>query len=159
RVGLFWSALGEAARDVPTSAEHLPELLAPPADEALAAVEVAAMERRRSLEQLHAHIGSIAANVARMAYRLSGVTYSFTAHAKDIFHEDVDPAALAARLREAHTVVTVSDFNREYLRSTYGSDAERVVRLYNSIDLAAFPFAPKGATAGPARVAAVGRLV
>jgi len=159
RVGLFWSALGEAARDVPTIGEHLPELLAAPADEALAAVEVAAMVRRRSLEHLHAHFGSIAANVARLAARLSGVTYSFTAHAKDIFHEDVDPAALAARLREAHTVVTVSDFNREYLRSTYGSDAERVVRLYNSIDLAAFPFAPKGATAGPARVAAVGRLV
>ncbi len=159
RVALFWTALGEAAREVPTVAEHLDELLAAPEDEALAAVEIAAAVRRSGLEHLHAHFGSIAANVARLAARLSGGTYSFTAHAKDIFHDEVDPQALATRLREAHTVVTVSDFNREHLRATFGADADRVVRLYNSVDLTAFPFEAKGAHAGPARVAAVGRLV
>ena len=159
KASLFWSSLREAAREVPTITEHLDELLAAPEDEALAAVELAGAIRRSGLEHLHAHFGSIAADVARLAARLTGITYSFTAHAKDIFHEEVDPAGLATKLREAHTTVTVSDFNRTHLRAEFGEDAERVVRLYNSVDLEAFPFEPKGVAPGPARVAAVGRLV
>ena len=159
KASLFWSSLREAAREVPTITEHLDELLAAPEDEALAAVELAGAIRRSGLEHLHAHFGSIAADVARLAARLTGITYSFTAHAKDIFHEEVDPAGLATKLREAHTTVTVSDFNRTHLRAEFGEDAERVVRLYNSVDLEAFPFDPKGVAPGPARVAAVGRLV
>mgnify|MGYP001051665176 CR=1 FL=1 len=159
RASTFWAALGEAATEVPTLADHLDELLAAPEDEALAAVELAGAIRRSGLEHLHAHFGSIAADVARLAARLTGITYSFTAHAKDIFHEDVDPAALATKLREAHTTVTVSEFNLHHLRAEFGSDAGRVVRLYNSVDLEAFPFGPKGGASGPAKVAAVGRLV
>lgn len=155
----FWTALRAAAAQVPSVHEHLDELLAAPEDEALAAVELAGAIRRSGLEHLHAHFGSIAADVARLAARLTGITYSFTAHAKDIFHEEVDPASLATKLREAHTTVTVSDFNLRHLRDTFAEAADGVVRLYNSVDLTAFPFTTKGATPGPVRVAAVGRLV
>ena len=159
RASTFWAALRGAAAEVPAIHEHLDELLAAPEDEALAAVELAGAIRRCGLEHLHAHFGSIAADVARLAARLTGITWSFTAHAKDIFHVDVDPASLATKLREAHTAVTVSEFNLSHLRQTFGTDAGRVVRLYNSVDLEAFPFTAKGATPGPVRVAAVGRLV
>ena len=159
KASLFWSALREAAHEVPTITDHLEELLAAPEDEALAAVELAGAIRRSGLEHLHAHFGSIAAEVARLAARLTGITYSFTAHAKDIFHEDVVAAELATKLREAHTTVTVSEFNKAHLRREFGADAAGVVRLYNSVDLEAFPFAAKGETPGPARIAAVGRLV
>lgn len=159
KASLFWSALREAAREVPTITDHLEELLAAPEDEALAAVELAGAIRRSGLEHLHAHFGSIAAEVARLAARLTGITYSFTAHAKDIFHEDVVPAELATKLREAHTAVTVSEFNKAHLRTEFGPDAAGVVRLYNSVDLEAFPFETTGETSGPARIAAVGRLV
>lgn len=155
----FWEALREAAQEVPTITDHLEELLAAPEDEALAAVELAGAIHRSGLEHLHAHFGSIAADVARLAARLTGITYSFTAHAKDIFHEEVDAAGLATKLREAHATVTVSDFNLAHLRKEFGQDADRVVRLYNSVDLEAFPFATKGKTSGRARIAAVGRLV
>src|SRR5699024_1833873 len=84
RASLFWSALRAAAIEVPTITEHLDELLTAPEDEALAAVELAGAIRRSDLEHLHAHFGSIAANVARLAARLTGITWSFTAHAKDI---------------------------------------------------------------------------
>ena len=159
KASLFWPALREGTREVPTVTDHLDELLAAPEDVALAAVELAAAVRRSGLEHLHAHFGSIAADVARLAARLTGVTWSFTAHAKDIFHDEVDAASLATKLREAHTTVTVSDYNRTHLRSTFGEDAERVVRLYNSVDLTAFPFGTKGEKPGTARIAAVGRLV
>lgn len=159
RASTFWAALRTAAVEVPSLHEHLDELLAAPEDEALAAVELAGAIRRSGLQHLHAHFGSIAAEVARLAARLAGITWSFTAHAKDIFHERVDPASLATLLREAHTTVTVSDFNLRHLQQTFPGAADRVVRLYNSVDLEAFPFTAKGATPGPVRVAAVGRLV
>lgn len=159
KASTFWSALRTAALEVPTVTDHLDELLAAPEDEALAAVQLAGAIHHSQLDHLHAHFGSIAANVARLAARLTGITWSFTAHAKDIFHEDVVPAELATKLREAHTTVTVSDFNLRHLQREFGGDAERVVRLYNSVDLEAFPFLAKGAPPGPARVAAVGRLV
>ncbi|MGO1167992.1 MAG: glycosyltransferase family 4 protein, partial [Janibacter sp.] len=159
KASLFWSALRAAALEVPTITEHLDELLAAPEDEALAAVELAGAIHRSQLEHLHAHFGSIAANVARLAARLTGITYSFTAHAKDIFHEEVVHDELATKLHEAHATVTVSEFNLHHLQSEFGQAADRVVRLYNSVDLEAFPFRAKGEAPGPARVAAVGRLV
>ena len=39
-----------------------------------------------------------------MAARITGTEYSFTAHAKDIFHESVDQDALDAKLRDAAAV-------------------------------------------------------
>ena len=46
------------------------------------------------ISHLHAHFASVSAVVARLAARMAGITYSVTPHAKDIFHEDVDSAAL-----------------------------------------------------------------
>lgn len=159
KVAPFWDELATAAALVPEVCEHLDELLASPPDEALAAVQVAAAVRRDGLQHLHAHFGSVATAVARLAARLTGIGYSFTAHAKDIFHEDVDRSALSDRLRDASAVVTVSDYNLDHLRDEHGTAADRVVRLYNSVDLERFPYQPKGEHAATPRLAAVGRLV
>lgn len=156
RTSELWQRLGERHRDLPRLGEHLELLLSITPDEACAAVELAARARADGLTHLHAHFGSTAATVARAAARVAGLGYSFTAHAKDIFHTDVDHADLEVKLSEAAFVVTVSDYNLEHLRATYGTAASRVVRLYNGLDLAAFARHP-----GPRqrRVAAVGRLV
>ena len=99
----------------------------------------------------------MAASVARAASVLTGIPYSFTAHAKDIFHVDVDPAVLAATLRDAHHVVTVSDYNVAWLRERFGPDAARVHRVYNGLDPETVPWSdPRHRPPG---VAFVGRLV
>ncbi len=121
------------------------------------ALHLAALVRERGLTHLHAHFASGATEVARIAAAISGVPYSFTAHAKDIFHESVDAAALALKVRDATAVVTVSDFNRAHLRSSFPSHAEKIVRIYNGLDLADFPFQAPGRRAST--IVAVGRLV
>jgi glycosyltransferase involved in cell wall biosynthesis len=95
--------------------------------------------------------------VARLAARLAGITYSVTAHAKDIFHEDVQHDQLRRTLSDAVAVVTVSDFNLEHLRTTFGADARNVRRVYNGIDLDGFGYREPGDR--PPVIAAVGRLV
>lgn len=125
--------------------------------EVMQAIMLANVARSRGITHLHAHFATSAAEVARLAARMAGITYSFTAHAKDIFHESVEPEDLDRKLRSASAVVTVSDFNCNYLRETFGAAADRVHRVYNGLDLERFPFTEP--LDRPARVVAVGRLV
>lgn len=143
--------LGEALAD------HLPDLLRESPGDAAQAVELALLVRERGIDHLHAHFGSVSTTVARLAAGLAGVTYSFTAHAKDIFHEEVDRDDLERKLADAAAVVTVSDYNLDYLTSWYGASAAAVRRIYNGIDLATFtPTTPRQR---PDVVVGVGRLV
>jgi colanic acid/amylovoran biosynthesis glycosyltransferase len=153
----LWRLLRSQEGILPGLAEHLDELFAVDPDEAAAAVELAAACRREQLDHLHAHFGSVATTVARLAALLAGIGYSFTAHAKDIFHEEVDPHALRRKLEDARFVVTVSDFNLDHLRARFGASADGVVRLYNGLDLARLPYRPPSGRDGS--VVAVGRLV
>lgn len=119
------------------------------------AVAGAAMDRR--ITHLHAHFGSLAATVARLASRISGIPYSFTAHAKDIFHQAVDRDDLRRKLEEAAFVVTISDYNLAYLQGEYGDSAGGVRRIYNGLDLEQFRYCAP--IAREARIVGVGRLI
>lgn len=152
-----WATLATASSDLPSVRTCLPELLDVPVVDAVQALELAQLVRTRGLTHLHAHFGSVATTVTRLASLLTGVPFTFTAHAKDIFHESVDPEDLRRKLRDARAVVTVSDFNLAHLRSTYGSSAAGVTRVYNGLDLKRFPYTSPSRR--PPVIAAVGRLV
>jgi colanic acid/amylovoran biosynthesis glycosyltransferase len=134
------------------------ELLDAEVRDAAQAIELAALIEAGGITHLHAHFGSAATTVARLAARLAGITYSFTAHAKDIFHASVDPVDLRRKLVDAHHVITVSEFNLRFLRERYGRAADRVHRVYNGIDLDAFRADPT-LDGRDIDVVAVGRLV
>jgi colanic acid/amylovoran biosynthesis glycosyltransferase len=121
------------------------------------ALALAELARVRGITHLHAHFASVATTVARLAAQIAGISYSFTAHAKDLYHEEVSPSDLRRKLADASAVVTVSDYNVAHLREQFGHDAASVRRVYNGLDLMAFPYeAPAGR---PPRIVAVGRLV
>jgi glycosyltransferase involved in cell wall biosynthesis len=108
---------------------------------------------------LHAHFATSAAEVAYLTSRLTGVPFSLTAHAKDIYHDSVDFDRLRRLIAAARFVVTVSDFNVRHLLERCGADLrEKIVRLYNGIDIAEFGFAGAGDRL-PDAVLAVGRLI
>ena len=153
----FWAALQAAGRTLPGAWGALEGLRGEAAGDAYQAVLLALEVRRRGIEHLHAHFATVAAGVTRLAARLAAVPFSFTAHAKDIFHETVRPDDLRGKLEDAAAAVTVSDFNRDYLRAAFGAAAARVRRVYNGLELDRFPYAEPRAR--PRRVVAVGRLV
>lgn len=120
----------------------------------LQAARLAVECRNRGVTHLHAHFGTVASTVARIAARLAGITWSMTLHAKDIFMEYAENRNLALKIAEAPAVVTVSDFNRTYLSDRFGRD---VTRIYNGMDLAGFRWqAPRS---DATEIVAVGRLV
>ncbi|NYE49545.1 glycosyltransferase involved in cell wall biosynthesis [Spinactinospora alkalitolerans] len=153
----LWGLLGRLNAALPVRGGALAELLAADADDAAQAMELALCVTANGITHLHAHFGSVATTVARLAALLTGVTYSFTAHAKDIFHSSVSHADLAAKLSCAHHVVTVSDYNAAHLARSHGSAASGVRRVYNGVHLPDFGYADPAER--PPLIAAVGRLV
>ncbi|NMO13632.1 glycosyltransferase family 4 protein [Pyxidicoccus fallax] len=75
----------------------------------------------RGVEHVHAHWATHPALAAMVIQRLTGLTYSFTCHAHDIY---VDRTMLREKLEAATFVVTISEFNRQLLGRLYG-DAVR----------------------------------
>lgn len=75
---------------------------------------------RRGVERLHAHYATHTALAAYVAHLLTGLPYSFTAHAHDIY---VERPMLGEKLRNASFVVAISDYNRRLLEELYGDDA------------------------------------
>ncbi|MGH8723175.1 MAG: glycosyltransferase, partial [Burkholderiales bacterium] len=124
----------------------------------LQAAYVANEARRLGLRHLHAQFANRPTTVACFAARLTGLPFSFTAHATDIFKDRVSRTALARKVADARFVVTVSEFNREYLERVTGAAPGKVVRIYNGIDLERF--APNGAAPpAPFTLLCVARLV
>jgi glycosyltransferase involved in cell wall biosynthesis len=151
-----WDRLRAAQAELPGALDVLARLDGITSGQDVAqALEVAVEARRRGVVHLHAHFGTVATSIARLAAAMAGIGYSFTAHAKDIYHAYDDPQHLNLKLRDADATVTVSDFNVAYLRRTYG--AERVTRIYNGLDLERFAWSDPQDGAG--EILAVGRLV
>jgi len=153
----LWSALRKVARRHGDFAAVLDKIWTEDSTEVYQAAELAKIVREHEIDHLHAHFATSAAGVARMAAAFARVPYTITAHAKDIFHEDVDPDDLRRKLSDAAAVVTVSDYNVEYLHAQYDSAADGVVRIYNGMHLDRFPYA--SALVRPPRIVAVGRII
>src|SRR5207247_5560069 len=80
--------------------------------------EAAWLSRRgvpSDLRHVHAHFAHGPATVALLLARLTGVPFTFTGHAKDIF-QLVPPSFLAAKAKEARAIVTVSAYTQAHVR-------------------------------------------
>ncbi|SIT08913.1 Glycosyltransferase involved in cell wall bisynthesis [Roseivivax lentus] len=153
----LWHRLDEARAELPGAWEALraSDGIASGRDVAQA-LELAVLAKRRGLVHLHAHFGTVATSVARLAAAMAGIGYSFTAHAKDIYHDYEDPQHLDLKLRDADLCVTVSDYNLAHLRDRFGP-GPRLTRVYNGLDLDRFAY--KTPSPEAREILAVGRLV
>jgi glycosyltransferase involved in cell wall biosynthesis len=115
--------------------------------------------RRRGVAHVHAHFAGHAAHVAYLMKAISGISYSFTAHAQD-FMVDLDSESLLGELcGEAEFVVAVSDWSRDLLRQTCPDSADRILRIYNGIDPSDFSEpAALGERERP-HIVSIGRLI
>lgn len=122
-----------------------------------AAVALATALRKAGLAHVHAHFIDEPGEVARLAARLAGVSFSLSAHAKDIYTSR--PADLVPRLAAATFTVTCTGCNHGTLQALAPADAE-VYRVYHGVDTAMFR--PREAephrAAGAPRLLAIGRL-
>ncbi|MEW5901669.1 MAG: glycosyltransferase, partial [Acidobacteriota bacterium] len=110
------------------------------------------------LNHLHAHFADEPALVAMYASIMTGIPYSFTAHAKDIYHQDVHWSLLRDIAMNSAFLVTVSRANRDYLRKNLPPSAwAKIICLYNGVNLDVF--LPPKARRKDNVALSVGRLV
>ncbi|MFQ5588095.1 MAG: glycosyltransferase [Nitrospiria bacterium] len=111
------------------------------------------------IDHIHGHFATWGATAGSMMSAMTGIPYSFTAHARDIFHQSIQNDTLAARIAQARFTITVSDYNKRYLDrilKTHGRQGN-VIRLYNGMDLNGL--CPKADEKEPKLFVSVGRLV
>ncbi len=121
---------------------------------------VASACRRMGIRHIHAHFANAPAATARFASLMSGIPFSFTAHAKDLYL--TPPRVIQRRARAATFVATCTGYNARYLQDLLGTDAGKVHLVYHGIDLSQFGVreAPHpAAQPQPRLILSVGRLV
>ena len=93
------------------------------------AIYVASEARRLGVRHIHAHFALDAAEHAMLASMLSGIPYSMTGHAVDIY---VQQKLLLEKMNRAKFMVTVCDYNKKYLlefNPMFPGDRLHVVRV------------------------------
>jgi colanic acid/amylovoran biosynthesis glycosyltransferase len=153
----LWAAIGEAAELLPDFWAALGSAKEEDAFTVYQALCLACEVPKRRISHLHAHFATEPTSVARLAARLAGVSYTFTAHAKDIFHEGTVREDRQRKVNDAAAVVTVSEFNRRFLEATYGGQGGKVRRIYNGLNLDEFAYAEPRQR--PPTIVSVGRLI
>jgi glycosyltransferase involved in cell wall biosynthesis len=113
--------------------------------------------RKIGIRHVHAHFAGMAARTAFWIGRFFPITFSFTAHANDIFAPRDFEIGLDKLVDAARVIVTETDYAAKFLRERFPRRAERIHRIYNGLDLTPYrraDFAPS-----PPSIVAVGRLI
>lgn len=114
-----------------------------------------------NIRHLHAHFCHGSTTVAMFASRISGIPFSFTAHAKDIYLPELNPGdLLQIKMRRAKFAVTCTGANQEHLDARNLTTTD-VHRIYHGLDIDHFnpePRTERSANEIPT-ILSVGRLV
>jgi glycosyltransferase involved in cell wall biosynthesis len=124
---------------------------------------VLAAELPANVNHLHAHFLHTPASVARYAALITGLSWTVSAHAKDIW--TIPVWEKRTKLAEAGWVVTCTEAGRSHLASL-APRRNGVALCYHGLDLERFPAAPPRSNGGdgsdpehPVILLSVGRLV
>ena len=110
--------------------------------------------REDGVRHLHTHFISSPADIAELVAQLSGIGFSISAHAKDIYLSN--PADLRRKLVAARFTVTCTEFNCRTLREI--APQAGVHRMYHGIDQGVFNPHIRKATGLAPLILSVGRL-
>ncbi|GIV96823.1 MAG: colanic acid biosynthesis glycosyltransferase WcaL [Herpetosiphonaceae bacterium] len=112
-----------------------------------------------AIRHLHAHFAHDPTLIALLVHRLTGISYSFTAHARDLYQIPV--SALIERATAATAVITCCGANRDYLYEVLPPALhEKVSLIHHGVNLQGFqPAERNGASEQTPLILSVGRLV
>lgn len=118
----------------------------------------AAVLRAGDVGHLHGHFCHGVATITWMASRLTGIPFSFTAHAKDIYQAELNPGRLLERkMGAARFVATCTCANAEVLSARHPRPCE-VHTIYHGLDTEVFSPSRRPRAALPVLLS-VGRFV
>lgn len=119
----------------------------------LVASYFARIAKTLGMTHFHAHWATYPALAVRTIRALTGIRYTLTTHAHDIF---LPNPYLTENLSAAHKVVTISDYNRRFLMAT-GTPAEKIAVVRCGLDFREFTVDAARAPQ-PRTIVSIGRL-
>jgi colanic acid/amylovoran biosynthesis glycosyltransferase len=121
------------------------------------AVYIGLRLQRMGIAHAHAHFAGMAARTAFWIQKFFGISFSFTAHANDIFAPRDFEIGLDKLVGAARAIITETDYAKKFLQKRFPERADRIHRIYNGLNLAEFRHADFSSV--PPLVVAVGRLI
>ena len=98
----------------------------------------AAILEAGTVGHLHGHFCHGATTVTMLVSHMTGIPFSFTAHAKDIYLPELNPnGLLQTKLAAAEFVATCTDANRQHLEQLYPGGAP-IHTIYHGLDTTKF---------------------
>ena len=113
--------------------------------------------KEQGINHVHAHFAGMAARTAFWVAKFFPITFSFTAHANDVFAPRKFEIGLDKLVQAATAVVTETDYSEKFLREGFPERADRIHRIYNGLNLAEFGRATF--SSDPPLIVAIGRLI
>jgi len=112
--------------------------------------------RSESVSHLHAHFATHPTTMALVISKLTGIPFSFTVHAHDIF---VDRTHLRRKVREALFVRSISRFNKLFLERLYPREAHgRIEVVHVGIELSRYDPSQARVTGGRPKILTIAAL-
>ena len=108
---------------------------------------------------LHGHFCHGSATITMWVSQITGIPFSFTAHAKDIYLPELNPGdLLPKKIRLAKFVATCTDANRLHLQRLC-PEVRSIRTVYHGLSTAFFNPAPAHEESGTPTILSVGRFV
>jgi len=117
-------------------------------------------KRGKKIDHLHAHFAHDPTLIAYLVHCMTGLPFSFTAHARDLYQ--VDKKVLTDRIQHATAVITCCRANLEYLNQIAPSQQSKFSLIYHGVNLKDFqPVSDRrtNAVSTDPLIISVGRLV
>jgi len=118
--------------------------------------------KSKDVHHIHAHFARRACTFSMLISMITGIPYSFTAHAHDIYVSDA--MDISNHIRAAKFVITCTAHNKNYLLGKYGNHADgKIYSNYHGVDTNRLKPAKEMITQGKEEVEisilSIGRLV
>ena len=113
--------------------------------------------KKLQIRHIHAHFANYPTDVAMMVSHLSGVPFSFTAHANDIYVNSFD---LPEKINKATFVTTCTEYNKKWLDAmTIPTERRKIYLVYHGVDMNYWQFRQPKPIGKLVRILTIGRLV
>jgi glycosyltransferase involved in cell wall biosynthesis len=90
------------------------------------AVRMAEEMQKQGIQHIHAHFATHPALAAWIIHNLTGISYSITVHAHDIY---VTQTMLGTKLEKASFIIAISEFNRLFLSQHLGEEIKNKIQI------------------------------
>lgn len=119
-------------------------------------VHLAGLLSGAGVAHMHAHFATHPTTMAVIISALTGISYSFTVHAHDIF---IERSLLRRKVRDARFIRSISLFNKAFLENLYSAEAgEKIEVVHVGIEPGEYDVPAKARLDRPARILCVAAM-